>query len=271
MDKILVCPITMETIVHAGMNCYGNIYEYDAIVEWFKNHNTDPVTREICPSKYVVKVNINDKNLETRQKDMRLTTELVFPITKQWSFEKNLYLKYLEYQKNIKNIPEDEFAKYQRQKKNYFCNDNNRAYYNCCSHVEKDDTDVFYDEYHIRDFDFIDLSNSYIWEKKFKSQRFVFTDLSDSTFIGCDFSRCTFIGCDMRNVRFVGCRFIGEEVCFYKSDCKNMKIVRCKIEPIDRWVEIDDLQDMVTILHQRKMSGKIEIVDRDGMEFLQID
>ncbi|BCS82520.1 hypothetical protein QLL95_gp0031 [Cotonvirus japonicus] len=253
-----VCSITLEPIIQGGMTCYGSVYEYDAIIEWFKNNDTDPLTNLECPSKFVVKVDVLSKYLDEKIKDMRKTTELVFPITKTWTSVKNKYLEYYEIQKNINaNILEKDFDSYNKNKRKIFINEKNSAYYNTCTNTNKTTSDIYFDEYGINNFDFINLSGLNVSDSEFKSQCFMFTNLSNTTFINCDMSRCKFIGCDLTGTKFIDCTFVGEEVCFYKSNCKGIIFVDCKMEYIDKWIMTSDANEISKILSQRLIEGNI--------------
>ncbi|AQN68739.1 hypothetical protein [Saudi moumouvirus] len=272
MEQInnMKCPITLEPIINGGMTCYGNIYEYDVIKKWFEENDIDPVTGEECPSKFIVKVDIHDPYINERVKDMRKTTELVFPITKSWTSVKILYEKYNGIKSEIKSIPKSEFDKYNECKRNLF-SEENHAYINAIGSIEKTESDIFYDEHKIRDYDFIDLSKKMIHKKSFKSQKFIFTNLSDCKFINCDMSRCIFIGCDLSSVKFIGCEFIGEQTCFYKCTFSNTLFINCKIEYIDKWQTTSDLNEIIKILPKRLVNGNIIITKCCGFDCICVN
>lgn len=213
MDQTRICSITLEPIINGGMTCFGSIYEYDAISNWLKKHDIDPLTGEECPTKFVRKINIDKTDLEEISKDARATTSLVFPATKTWRNVKNIYLKYLDVKNNkLINILKEDFDQYSQNKREIFIHQPNQAYHNLCSHLKKTSSDIYFDEYGIRDFDFVDLSGLNLSNKQLKSQPFRFTNLSQTTFINCNLSRCSFIGCDLTGTKFLGCTFIGEDI-----------------------------------------------------------
>ena len=48
------CPITCVPFVDPVINCVGQTYERKAIVEWFDNNDTDPLTGVILENKNIV-------------------------------------------------------------------------------------------------------------------------------------------------------------------------------------------------------------------------
>ncbi len=70
-----ICPITLEPIKVGGLTHFGNLYEYRAISDWLAGHDTDPITGEKLPTRYVTKLDMQDmtaERLETLRGAMRM-------------------------------------------------------------------------------------------------------------------------------------------------------------------------------------------------------
>ena len=62
-------------LIKIGLTCIGSIYEYNLIVQWLKDHDTDPMTNLILPTKFVRKFKSDHPNIEVIIKDTKLTLE----------------------------------------------------------------------------------------------------------------------------------------------------------------------------------------------------
>lgn len=60
--KEYICPLTNEIIQDPVKTMDGAIFERTAITQWFKNHNTNPVTHQVLPNKHLI--NLTDLKLE---------------------------------------------------------------------------------------------------------------------------------------------------------------------------------------------------------------
>ena len=47
-------PITQEVMQDPVMTTLGHTYDRHSIEEWLRNHNTDPMTNEMLPSKQLI-------------------------------------------------------------------------------------------------------------------------------------------------------------------------------------------------------------------------
>ena len=75
MATPLICSITQEPIVTAGITAIGSIYDYTAITEWLRNHSTDPLTNLTLPTKIVTKIEeASPVDLIAKAKDIKLST-----------------------------------------------------------------------------------------------------------------------------------------------------------------------------------------------------
>ncbi len=269
--KQLVCPITLEEIKEGGMTCFGNIYEYTEILKWVATHDTDPLTNQYLPNKFIRKVDIHKGDIQKVIKDARNSFELWCPFGKIWAGVRNIYEKILEASKTI-DFASSEWITYNKMKRNRFiAESDNAASMSACTdvnEVDKDDT-CKRPLGTGKHYDFIDLSLLCVSKNSgvpppsgmvrsncgnFKSEVFCFTNFSSNVFISCDFSRVRFIGCNLDNTQFINCTFIGEEVCFYKSYGK-IKFVDCTFEYMDKWVQTKDLDEVIKILKCRLRKG----------------
>ena len=62
-----ICPIKMEYMKHPMLSPSGNYYEKDAIIEWIKKNQTDPITRE----KLTVDMLVEDKEYAKKIKEYK--------------------------------------------------------------------------------------------------------------------------------------------------------------------------------------------------------
>ena len=62
-----ICPIKMEYMKHPMLSPSGNDYEKDAIIEWIKKNQTDPITRE----KLTVDMLVEDKEYAKKIKEYK--------------------------------------------------------------------------------------------------------------------------------------------------------------------------------------------------------
>ncbi len=60
-EKEYICPITHEIMSDPVIAEDGNTYERSAILQWLKEHNTSPITREIINTKV-----INNNSMRTQ-------------------------------------------------------------------------------------------------------------------------------------------------------------------------------------------------------------
>ena len=60
----MICPITQQPIIRAGITSIGNAYEYDAIKKWLETKKTDPVTNLDLESKFVIDFGYNKSSEE---------------------------------------------------------------------------------------------------------------------------------------------------------------------------------------------------------------
>lgn len=237
-----ICPITFEPIKKYGMTCYGNIYEYDAIKEWFESNDTDPINNLMCPNKFVMLLRSNkEKDIFLAQENAKHNFKYTYP---EFHTFRECKLNYEKLKSIYDMINEsDDWINYNVIKKQKFIDEefDGMIYYGGCENVlEKlDENDIMNRPDNTgAGYQFIKLSEISIKNKGYKSFKFEFVDFTNSLFINCDFSRCTFIGCKLDGVVFAKCRFIGEQNCFYKSTTNKTKFFNCCIEPIGKWIEI---------------------------------
>lgn len=243
----IICPITLEEIQEPGITLIGSIYEYDAIHKWLTNHNTDPITNIILPSKTILKWGDRTESLTEYAAHVKNNTMLY-----NYSFRLacNISAKYdklLEKYQTIKN-DRDWLAKTAKTRKD-FLSGKSRAY--PCR--KKDQPSC----------NFLNLSNSNVTNGHYKCETFNFSNLSGSKFINCDFSRCKFIGSNLTDCVFINCVFIGEQVIFYKATVTNLKFINCAFEYTDRWFNTTHPNEIRQILKQR-------LIDEEHLDDVQI-
>lgn len=258
----LICPITLEPIKNGGMTCFGNIYEYDIIVNWLLKNDTDPLNGIEMPTKIIRKINIQEYTLGELDKickDAKKSLELWCPRFKSWTNSKNKFEKLFPVFKKF-NFNDPNWIKYQTIKRKLFLSKDDEAFLSKISGKNLVDTcdPMSRPDNTGKRYDFVNLSELTMRQKQFKLQIFRFTDFSNSVFVKCDLSRVRFIGCNLSGTIFSECRFCGEEVCFYKS-YGMVKFISCSMEHIDRWVMVRNLDEIVKILKLRLLEGTYQI------------
>jgi hypothetical protein len=259
MQEKIICPITLEKIKCVGMTCHGSLYEFEAITSWLQNNETDPLTNLFCPTKYIRKIDSSDPaELSKLVIEARISLASWCPVFRFFDGAKNIYKKLSAYMTQIDNFKGDElynWMSYDMMKRKRFVNENwDMRYCDSSAEIDIDDT-VIRSSNTGQGFDFVNLSCCTITKKGFKCRNFHFNNLSKSEFIDCDFSRCQFIGCDLTDTKFIGCRFIGEQVCFYKSFGKNIVFENCVFEYIHKWLDTTDICEAEKILKYRLLDG----------------
>ena len=257
-----ICSITLEPIKNGGITCFGNIYEYDAIVNWLLKNDIDPLNGIEMPTKFIRKINIQEytlSELDEISKDAKKSLELWCPRFKSWTNSKNKFKKLFPVFKKF-NFNDPNWIKYQTVKRKLFLSKDDEAFLskingknlvNACDPMNRPNNTG-------KRYDFVNLSELTIRQKQFKLQIFRFTNFSNSVFVKCDLSRVRFLGCNLSGTIFSECTFRGEEVCFYKS-YGIVKFISCSIEHIDRWDIVQKLDEIVKILKLRLLEGNYRI------------
>lgn len=249
MDSKIICPITQEKIIIGGMTCNGQIYEYDAITEWFRNSDKDPLTGLYLASIFVRKFDVNC--------DINLIQELVEDAKKSYSI-------WYRVGHELSNTIVQQYYEKKQIKKNYDFTKKEWLEYN--SFLRKELSDIVTNTRERPQntgtgFDFINFSGFLFLNKQWKLPQFIFNNLNDAQFISCKLSRTKFIGCTMNNVIFDNCEFRGEEVCFYKLT-GTFIFKNCSIEYTNKWIMTSELTEIVKILKFRGLDDRaFKIID----------
>ena len=242
------CPITQEEIEVYGITCNGQIYEYDAIKKWLTIHETDPLTNEYLPNKFVNKV---EKEVERI-----LGEEYIKRIAQNTLENSKIYLrgfrsldsyrrdleKIAGYRENIK-AQEKQWNSYHDMRIKYIYQKEDEARRKrqivCIADYYMDRSPSFEEQRPAEtgnSFEMIDLSNS--WRKvisnlNFKCESFSGANLSNHMFHNCMFSHVKFIGTNMRGLYFEDCCFRGD-VFFVGAEVDSWTTFdNCEIEDFD--------------------------------------
>lgn len=241
----LVCPITLCNIVEIGITCVGSMYEYSAIVNWLKDHSTDPLTNLMLPSKYVIKT--------TYQPNLKSICDNLLQSTKLWARGFLMFVdapeRYNDLLELIPNTQNDEWDLYC---KNFNIMNHESIYFKQTLDNRPPNTGM--------SLQFMSLPNISIQNQCFKSDLLDFSHLKNCHFINCDFSRCRFFGTIFENVYFRNCRFIGEEICFYKATSPGYLVFdKCAFEYVDRWKETKNITKIKLILKSRLLECQYQV------------
>lgn len=252
----LICPISLAEIKFAGITVNGSIYEYQEIVDWLKNNNTDPMTNLVLPTKNIEKYDLSIS-----------TKEQLFDAAKARKDNSIMYFNSLKLQldapdtyKKLKKLlfdqESDEWKAYSQAKiinfiPVYFCGN--------ADNLDAEDEIKRPTGTGAR-FQFINLRDQTITDRGFKSEMFDFAKLSNCEFFECDFSRVSFIGTEFNNVTFYNCRFVGEQVCFYQATHKKLSFINCTMEHVNTWKTTNRPATIREILEDRLMQDVHKII-----------
>lgn len=249
MTDQLICPISLTEIKFAGITVNGSIYEYQEIVDWLKNNNTDPATNLVLPAKniekYDLSISIKEQVLDAA-KARKDNSKMFFNSLKLQLEAPETYRKL---QKLKFDQESDEWKTYSQTKIQQFI-----PIYFCRNADNLDSEDKIKRPGGTGSrFQFINLQNKKITDKGFKGEMFDFAKLSNCEFFECDFSRVSFIGTEFDTVTFYNCRFIGEQVCFYQAIHKKLSFINCTMEHADSWDSTNKPLEIRQILEDRLM------------------
>lgn len=247
------CPITTEPIKVYGMTVLGNVYEYEEIVNWLRDNNTDPITNQMLPSTFVVKLTSppkSDEELKSMQKNMRLST-------KGWAGEITLvgysvrFVERVDREKEAietyKKTNPDEWEKFESTILEALSNPNVTSiscYFGRCygrdeitieGEHHKTQT-IIYPGNISTGLSHLSFPRNVTKHKSFKSSSFNGSDLRKQTFYECDLSRTTFVRSDLRGTSFIRCHFIGENIHFAKCLTDTTTTFQeCELERVGKW------------------------------------
>jgi hypothetical protein len=246
------CSITLEPIKVYGITCVGQLYEYEAIVEWLKENDCDPLTNVFVPTRNVIRFEGSHVEALERAKEFKKLTLLWCPSFEfqlgeslRIQFQKLLALKSDEQVKIREYFEQFDFLAYGSEKAN-------RAFNSRKDHWPK-----------TRPFDtgcglqFLYLKEKVIEGICFKSEKFDFAVLENCTFIWCSFGSASFIGTQFNNCTFINCTLaFGGWSFFYKA--QGTIIIREKIhaEFFDRKIPTNN-QQIENIFQQRLFQGRV--------------
>lgn len=260
------CPITLEIIKNPVINCFGTVYEKEAIEKWYSKNDTDPQSNTTVFSKLLVDVSsksISDlsdwkyRNSLVEKYYFNLRSEQCHLFSHSAVESQNYETVFVSYLKSLPALKEKALAhpKWESHKlgqlekfKNYgsgTINSWSSAFENralgriinfdsikCSDIAPKAQNDL-----PSKEFQFLELSD---YDHKFvggtvmnKSDSFDGAILKNITFRDFTFPRVSFIGTTFENVKFINCTFKGEEVCFIGActkTCEDLVFVDCQVE-----------------------------------------
>ena len=238
MDAI-ICPILMTHIKVAGILCSGNIYEYDAIVQWLEEHDTDPLTNLDLPTKFVVKYH-HLASVREKASDIRNSTKGWCKgcyIEDTWTCWENQFTKLKELQPQINDLPNNLLDTYDAHSMEPIDRFGNVG----CS------------------FQFINIKDQVYNDKSFKLKRFDMCKMKKCVFVNCSFSDASFIGAVLNNVTFIRCNFIGDRFTLYHATGSPI-FIDCAFE-FFTWTKPRSQDEIEKIIyHDRQFKGTAQIL-----------
>jgi hypothetical protein len=129
----LTCPITQSLFLDPVMTCDGHTYEHDAIIEWFKKHNTSPMSNIVLIDKNFIPNITMKKLVETFIKTY--PNEAPERYEKSQNIENKVKNHYLNLQNNNNNNNEYTGQQYNNPNVKYLIDDSilENQYYACIS------------------------------------------------------------------------------------------------------------------------------------------
>lgn len=258
MSDKFICPISLAPVKeYYGITCNGSIYDYDQIMEWQKEHITDPCTnipifnapawmiilkyRKDAPWSHIEKIAAN------RRKDFINNAQISI-----CGFTSPLYIRdvLMPLRDMLYNNPSQEWLKYQEQRRQQFIDGPCYAQEIDSSIIEPPRPSNTG-----KSFQFLNLSNITKRKVGYKFHTFEGADLSGCVFIKCDFSHSSFALANLTNTVFSQCSFPGDDVNFLDCIAKGTSFYSCTIEDTCiRWKRVTEPTLVRRALYRRNMN-----------------